>query len=437
MKYRFSNQQRMLQKMSLTPQMRQSIQLLGMSASDISEYIETLLIKNPFLQKLIDEKKSEKYNNSPASRNSVDSSNYDDSRSENPRFAILSQLRILGLKGKALEIAEYLVFEMDENGYITAEIDDVATNLSVDAEAVEKCLSAIQSLEPAGIGARDIRECLQLQLKRKGKEDSLEYEIISDFLNDVARNDIEKIADALEAEKEKVQGAINYIKKLNPRPASGVLAKEAEQAVPELLAKVNDKSVRLELNRGSLPRLKIYNPYENELDVIKDPEARKFLKENLDLAKGLVDNLKRREDTLCKVAKYILDFQKDIIAKSDLGLKTLTIRDVAKALDFHPSTISRAVSNKYIQINDKVVPMNTLLSHGMPKANGEFTSKTAIKNTITEIIRNENSEKPLSDDEIKEALKKEGTLIERRTVAKYRNALRILPKYLRKKVKSA
>ena len=119
----------MLQKMSLTPQMRQSIQLLGMSASDISEYIETLLIKNPFLQKLIDEKKSEKYNNSPASRNSVDSSNYDDSRSENPRFAILSQLRILGLKGKALEIAEYLVFEMDENGYITAEIDDVATNL--------------------------------------------------------------------------------------------------------------------------------------------------------------------------------------------------------------------------------------------------------------------------------------------------------------------
>ena len=305
--------------MSLTPQMRQSIQILGMSVKDLSEYIETLLTKNPFLKKLIEEKRSEKYNNSLTSGKSVNSSDYDDSRSENPRFALLSQLRILGLKDKALEIAEYLIFEMDENGYIAAELDDAAADLSVDTEAIEKCLSVIQSMEPAGIGARDIRECLQLQLKRKDKENSIEYEIVSNFLNEVARNDIEKIAAALKADKEKVQDAIGYIKKLNPRPASSILGKAAEETIPELVAKVSNKSVRLEVNRGSVPRLKIYNPYENELDVIKDPEARKFLKENLDVAKALVDNLKRREDTICKVAKYILDFQKDTITNGESG----------------------------------------------------------------------------------------------------------------------
>ena len=421
--------------MALTPQMRQSIQLLGMSVKDLSEYIDSLVDKNPFLQKLIDEKRSDRYNKSHGPKRDDTFDHADKAKhDENPRFHILSQLRMTGLKGKDAEIAEYLIFEMDENGYITAELDAAAQDLSVDPEDVDRVLSLIQDMEPAGIGARDIRECLLLQLERQGKKSSIEYEIVSSFLNEVARNDAEKIADSLKAEKVKVRDAINYIKKLNPRPASTILSKEAESVIPELVAKVKSGNVLLELNRGYLPRLKIYNPYENDLDIVKDPETRKFLKENINIARGLIDNLKRREDTICKVAKYILDFQRDSLS-GDEAPKTLTLNDVAKALRFHPSTVSRAISNKYIQLNDEVVPINSLLSHGIKKDNGELTSKTSIKSRIAELVKNEDRLSPLKDNEIEARLKEGGIILNRRTVAKYRHALRILPGHLRKKVK--
>ena len=196
---------------------------------------------------------------------------------------------------------------------------------------------------------------------------------------------------------------------------------------------MDEAAVRLELNRGAVPRLKIYNPYTNDLDMIKDPETRKFLKENIGLAEGLIGNLKRREDTICKVAKHILDFQKDSLA-GDTAPKTLTLNDVAGALGFHPSTVSRAVSNKYIQLNDKVVPMKSLLSHGVKKENGELASKTSIKHRIAEMVKDEDGSSPLKDCEIEARLKEEGIAIKRRTVAKYRKTLRILPAYLRKKI---
>lgn len=420
--------------MALTPQMRQSINLLGMSSKDLSEYIDSILTKNPFLQKLIDEKKSEKYRKSSGLR--ADGDAYDHvagtAQPENPRFTLISQMKITGLDKETLKIAEYLIFEMDENGYITVDPEAAAADLSVEMEEVERCISLIQHMEPAGIGARDVRECLLLQLERSGKKDSLEHNIVSGFLADLARNDIEKIAASLSAEKDKVKDAISHIKRLNPRPASTILSTKTTAVTPELVAKVGAK-VLLELNRACTPRLKIYNPYENEMNIVKDDETRKFLKENIDLAKGLLDNLKRREDTICKVAKYILDFQKEAISK-DKPLKTLTLKDVATALSFHPSTVSRAMSNKYIQVNNKVLAINSLLSHGIKKENGELTSKALIKNRIAELVKSENRSSPLNDSDIETALKQEGIIIKRRTVAKYRQALKILPTSLRKKL---
>lgn len=436
MKHKLSHQHRLLQKMALTPLMRQSIQLLGMSVSDINEYVDSLITKNPFLQKLIDEKKSDKFKKTHANKTDGDSYDYAESarQEENPRFNILSQLKIAGLDKRSLEIAEYLVFEMDENGYIATDPEAAAQDLSVEPEDIDKCLETIKKMEPAGIGARDIRECLMLQLERKGKADSIEYEVVSRFLNDVAQNNIEKIAKGLKADKKKVTSAIDIIKKLNPRPASSILSTQATPVIPELVAKVDEESVRLELNRSAVPRLKIYNPYANDLDLIKDPEARKFLKENMGLAEGLIGNLKRREDTICKVAKHILDFQKDSLT-AEKAPKTLTLNDVAGALGFHLSTVSRAVSNKYIQLNDKVIPMKSLLSHGVKKENGELASKTSIRQGISEMVKNEDSSSPLKDSQIESILKSEGIVIKRRTVAKYRKTLRILPAYLRKKVK--
>lgn len=433
---KLSHQQRFLQKMALTPQMRQSINILGMSITDLTEYIEFAATQNPFLQKILTNKTNDKYNNNAALP--ADGSPYEHENKlkddENPRFSLLSQIKMTNIDDKLLEIAEYLIFEMNDNGFITVDPEEAARDLGADIDDVEECLEAIQSLEPAGIGAADITECLQLQLKRKGMERSLEYSIVSSYLAEVAREDIEKIAKALKIDTKTVKGAVANIKKLNPRPASTMLSKQSEKVIPELTARFEKNKLRLELNRGAVPGLKLYNPYENDFNVIKDPEARQFMKDNINAAKTLIDNLKRREDTVCKITNYILTFQRNCLTEDKHDMKTLTIKDVAKAVNFHPSTVSRTISHKYIKINDKVIPLNSLLSHGMKKENGEIQSKTAIKIRIGALVKNEDNSRPLTDDAIVKRLKAEGIILSRRTVAKYRLALRILPAYLRKKL---
>ncbi len=439
MVYKFSHSQKFLQKMTLTPQMRQSINMLGMSVTDLAEYIEFAATQNPFLQKILTNKASDNYKNRSVS--SLNESPYDQASKikdeENPRFSLLSQIKMTDIDEELLEIAEYLIFEMDDNGYISVEPEEAARDLGASVEDIQECLEAIQGLEPAGIGAADITECLQLQLKRKCLENSLEYKIVSTYLAEVAREDFDRLAQALKTDKEAVKRAIATIKKLNPRPASTILSKTSEKIIPELMAKFEKNKVRLELNRGSVPGLKLYNPYENDFNIVKDPEARQFMKDNINAAKVLIDNLKRREDTICKVANYVLTIQRGCFTKEKDDIKTLTINDVAKATKFHPSTISRAISHKYIKVNDKVIPLNSLLSHGMKKANGGIQSKTAVKARIEALVKTEDQSNPLTDDVIVDRLKTEGTILSRRTVAKYRLALHILPAYLRKKVKSA
>jgi len=175
-----------------------------------------------------------------------------------------------------------------------------------------------------------------------------------------------------------------------------------------------------------------YNPYENKLDIIKDPEVKQFLKENMAAGKQLIDNIKRREETMCRVADHILKFQKDAFRSGFSCIKHLTIKDVAKTLNYHPSTISRTISNKYIQVDDKVIPLKTLLSHSIKKQNGDLVSKTTVKTRIKELVKDEDKTKPLADNAIKTKLEEEGVFIKRRTVAKYRDSLRILPVHLRR-----
>lgn len=412
--------------------MRQSLNLLGMSVHDLSEYIDFAVTQNPFLKKLIEKKPFDKYTGS--------TSQYPENpvkQDEDPRGALLSQIKMSGLDDDALEIAEYLIYEMDDNGYIDIDTEDAAADLGVDTEEVAKCLSFIQTMEPAGIGARDIKECLHLQLERKGRKNSLEWRIVTSFLSEVAQENIEKIAKDLKIDKIKVRDAVAAIKKLNPRPASTILSKESTKVMPELVAHVDNKKVRLEVNRGYVPDLKLYNPYEHDFNIIKDPEARKFMRENINAAKTLIDNLKRREDTVCKVANYIIAYQRDALTENSHHIKSLTINEVAKATNFHPSTIGRAVSHKYIQINDKVVPLKSLLSHGMRHKDGGLHSKTSIKKSIEALVKAENTARPASDTEICNILKEvTGIHISRRTVAKYRTAMRILPTHLRKRVVS-
>lgn len=421
--------------MVLTPQMRQSLNLLGMPMKDLSEYIETALANNPFLKKLVEENRPDRNKHIAAGASAEIAASAIDrlENRDNPRESLLSQIRMSGAKDKVLEIAEYLIYELDDNGYLKMDAETAAADLFAEPEEAQEALELIQAMDPAGIGASDVRECLQLQLKRAGKENSLEYSIVTDYIDELARSDAITIAKELGADQAKVKTAIEAIKKLNPRPASTILAKDTDDIIPEIRARVDKKKVRLELNRSSLPTLKIYNPYENELDIIKDPEARKFLKENMEHAKGLIDGLKRREDTICKVTDHILNHQKELFGNDKAEMKCLTINDIARALDLHPSTISRTLTNKHIEVNGKVIALKSLLSHGVKKENGETTPKTVIKERIRAIVAAEDRTSPFSDSDIEAKLRGSGITIKRRTVAKYREAIRILPAHLRKK----
>ncbi|MFH0764106.1 MAG: RNA polymerase factor sigma-54 [Candidatus Omnitrophota bacterium] len=426
MKHKFSQNQKQQQKMALTPQMRQSIELLAMPMKELGEYVDSILEKNPFLKKAI-EKKNYRPTGEIGSEPQI-TSNVD------PRLALLSQLRMSKLDEDRMRIAEYLIYEINDNGYISCDMDEAASDLGADIETVENVLDIIQQMEPAGIGARDAQECLLLQLKRLGKESSTEYKIVQDYIHELTSHDAQRIAQALKIGEDDVLKAFKSIRKLNPKPASTLLSEKIDLVIPDLVAHIKKDKVTIRINRDWFPVIRFYNPYENKPDMIKDPEVREFVKVNESAAKQLLDSLKRREDTMCRVASYILNFQLASLKSGKSGsIRTIAIKDVAAALGFHSSTISRTISNKYIQLDKKVLALNSLLSSGIKKADGQVISKSYILDRLSSIIKNEDKSKPLRDDAIHDLLSKEGILIKRRTVAKYRNALRILPKHLRKK----
>ncbi len=429
---------RISQQFALTTQMRHSIQILGMSLSDLNEYIDTVLSTNPLLEK--DKPEDSPFKTKLDTPNRRNLSSYelpedtDIEQQVTPQQDLLAQIRTLDLDEKELEVAEYLIYEIDGNGYLKVDSEEAASDLMCDPADVEEMVGVIQSLDPPGIGARDIRECLQIQLQRKGKKGTLEYEIVSEHLSLLAVNDTISISRALHVDKKEILEAIQNIKTLNPHPASSSMARSAQPVVPDLIATLKNKKIRLEINRGSIPKLKIYNPYSNEMDIVKDPEAKDFLQKNTRAANQLLDNLKRREETLCRVAYHILQVQQRHIEEEKPYIEVLTMQDLSKALNLNVSTISRAISNKHIQINNKVVPLKSLISNGFNSTNGDQTSKTYVKALLRKIVESEDKSSPLGDAEIEKELSQQGINIKRRTIAKYRESMKILPTYLRKKV---
>ena len=423
---RQSQRQKFSQRMALTPSMRQSLQFLAMSTQDLNTYIEEALEKNPFLKKeYLPQARVPKEADIPDYTSLIQVKT-------NPREELIGLIRMRGVSEQLAALADYLIYEMDENGYITTDLVDVAEDSGADLDVVEEALAVIQELEPAGIGARDTKECLQLQLRRKGLGDALEYRIVTDFLGEVARDDVEAIAHAMGEDKAAVMAAIRNIKKLNPKPCSNILSTEAKKVIPDIIVDIRDRDLVLILNKAWLPQLEFHNPYEGEPTISNEPEAQKFIKDNKQAAKYIIDGLKRRETTLLKVAHYVLEFQKETVLEHSADIHPLTAKDVAHALSMNNSTITRCVSSKYVLLHNKVYPLKDFLSKGVPMTNGASTSKTCIKNTIGEFIKAEDPKKPLTDQKIKDMLQAQGVTLTRRTVTKYREAMKILPTHLRR-----
>ena len=440
------------QKLIMTQQMQLSIKLLQMSTYDLREYIEKEFSENPVLEaQYKDTKEVSKEQDRLEYKELVkylESDNYGsqsygeyDEEGISP-FTFISKPESLTdyLEGQILElpideymrsVCSYMVECLDQKGYLDIKKEELMNELDCSEETFNRALIVIQNLEPAGIGARDLKECLEIQLERKGENDPIVKEIIDNHLDDLADNRYQVIAKDLDITPKKAQDYGDLIKTLEPKPSRGFYTgDEVGFIIPDAEIRKIDGEFLILMKDGVLPMLSVKPLYKDILkDSTNDKEATEYVKEKIDKAMFLIKSIEQRKSTLHKVLQKILEKQKDYFEKGEKYLKPMTLKEIAEKLEMHESTISRAIRDKYILTSMGTIKIKDLFVNSISnkeKSDGEEdVTVINIKKALEEVIKEEDKRKPLSDQAISEILKEKGMAISRRTVAKYREELGI------------
>lgn len=472
------------QSQRLTPQQIQLINILSLPTIAVEQYIANEMALNPALEFDVDEPSDLETaeerddladNEDPKIQDDYDQTDYmdrdslDNYKSEqvnnNPEerttekiftetphftFSLIEQLHLLPITCNQKELGEYLIHSLDDDGYLRRSLDDLADELSfvhnkfVEESELEEVLEKIQKLEPVGIGARSLKECLLLQLQSvqyKTKEIYIAEDIINDHLDKLANKEYETIKNILAIDDEDFEDTLTEIKRLNPAPAGSTFENsgKAIPIQPDFTAVVFGDKVELFLNSSGHPPLKVSETFTEMLHEYASSknselkEASGFIKNKIDNAKAFIEALQQRERMMTKIAKAIVQHQhRYFITGDETDLKPMILKNIAEETESDISTISRIVNSKYIQTDHGVILMKNLFVQGMATLTGELVSTTEIKNALLECINCEDKNKPLSDEEISHVLASKRYAIARRTVAKYREELNIPNKNFRK-----
>jgi RNA polymerase sigma-54 factor len=346
---------------------------------------------------------------------------------------LLEQVRESALPKEDWPTAEMLIGNVDEYGYLKATIEELAASTGLPPERILNVLKVIQTFEPAGVGARDLRECLLLQLDRAGQQDTLEYRIVNEFMEALGKRRIPEIARGTGTSVDQVQEALARIAKLEPRPGRAFLPDNDQYVLPEVFVRKSGDDYVVTTNNEHIPHLRISNTYKDLMSQRENSsEVRNYIREKIRAGKFLIKSLHQRQETILNIAKEIVNRQREFMAKGVSALKPLTMVQIAQVVGVHETTVSRAVSGKYMQTPQGIFEMKYFFTAGIQTATGDGMSNTSVKDIVAEIFKNEDSSKPLSDQEVVRMLKEKGIGIARRTVAKYRTELNILPSNLRK-----
>jgi len=346
---------------------------------------------------------------------------------------LLEQVRESSLPSEQWPIAEMLIGNIDEYGYLKATLEELAFSTGVPAERILEVLKVIQSFDPSGVGARDLRECLMLQLERSNQQSTLEYRIVNEFMEALGKRRIPEIARGTGTEVDEVQDALENIARLEPRPGRAFLPDNDQYILPEVFVQRSGDDYVVTTNNEHIPHLRISNTYKDLMSQGQNsPEVRNYIREKIRAGKFLIKSLHQRQQTILNIPREIVHRQRDFIEKGVSALKPLTMVQIAEVVGVHETTVSRAVSGKYMQTPRGIFEMKYFFTAGIQTASGDGMSNTSVKDMIDEIFKNENPAKPLSDQEVVRMLKEKGIEIARRTVAKYRTELNILPSNLRK-----
>ncbi len=458
------------QKLTMTPELIQAIQILQYNSQELEEFVSKEVLENPILdmevfgtrtdRKDVDKEhevsKSEEIMKKEAEQADIDlrekvvEAEYDDisyrqwehrvsndevvsfdqytSKSETLQDYLLMQLTFSDLKDCERKVGRYLVEAIDENGYLTVDLDFVAKKFKIKNCAAERILDVIQSFEPMGVGARSLEECLLIQLKAKDLlEDSIEY-IILHQLQDLGENRIQQIAKSTGLTVSQVQMVADLIRTLDPKPGRAFSSGEdVRYVVPDIIVEKADDGYEITTNDSTVPHLMVSAYYMNLAKIHKDDqEVQNYLNDKYNSALWLIKSIEQRKQTIFNVAKAVVDHQKEFLDKGEKYLKPMTLKQIAEVVGVHESTVSRSINGKYIQTPRGVFEIKYFFSSGVGNSSGDGLSSNSIKTFIKEIVDNEDPKKPCSDQDMVEILSKKGIEISRRTVAKYREAMNIL-----------
>ena len=342
---------------------------------------------------------------------------------------LLEQFHILPLTEMERTIGEYLIWNIRNDGYLDQSVSfgSVAAMFDTTPEEVEKVLKKIQRLDPTGVGSRNLRECLMVQLEEQGKQDTIAYAILRDHFEDFKNKRYEKIIDELNITREELKKSIDTILRLNPKPGEEQFELRNNYIIPDFIVeKVNDKFV-VSLNDWNIPPLRISNLYKKMLLDKKntDKDTRQYIRKKVESARWFISSIYQRKFTMLKVMEAIIEKQRDFFEKGPEHIKPLIMREIAEMIGMDISTVSRVVNGKYVQTDYGVFELKYFFNERIENEEGEEISTRKIKNRIRELVKGEDPHKPLSDEKISQILKSEGFPIARRTVAKYREQLQI------------
>lgn len=464
--------QKQTQKLVMTQDLRQSIELLPLSTLELADRISAELVENPMLEEELSSERSkspELYSVDDLRRKekndflknsdqgwqdsfSLDKPQYrgTDASDRNQKYIesspntqslsehLLWQLRISSLKGKEMEIAEILISMLDDRGFISQTKEELATEIGVNTKIIRKVLEQIHQLDPLGIGAGSIQETLLVQAKILKPEDKNLHELIAVYLKDLEKLDYRGISKKMGLPVESIEAMAADIKKLEPFPATLYTPKKPDYVVPDVIIREIDGEFSILLNDEWLPKLKINKEYKGILKKGAKDSDKEYISSKLNSAEWLIRSVNQRRQTLYRVVSAIIELQTEFFRKGVRFLKPLTLKDIAERLDLHESTVSRITSNKYVQTSWGILELKWFFSSGLKSktSEGGMESSKTIHDIIRNLVKEEDPENPLSDQDIVEKIESRGIEIARRTVAKYRKILKILPSNQRKKVKS-
>jgi RNA polymerase sigma-54 factor len=348
---------------------------------------------------------------------------------------LLRQLHMSNLNQKEIAIGEYIIWNIDNVGYLTMDVESIAENLEEEIDIVEHVLEVIQKFEPSGIAARNLQECLLIQLLDQKPQNDLAVQIIRDFYEDFKNKRYEKLAKLLEVDIEKVKQIIGHITKLNPKPGEGYVVFENNYIVPDIEVRYEDGEYKILMNDWNIPQLRINHQYRKMmLDKKKtSKETRDYIKQRLESARWLINSIHQRRATILRVMETIVDKQKPFFEKGPEYLKPMILKDIADEIGMDISTVSRVTNGKYVQTEWGVFELKYFFSERIKTDEGEDVSNKKIKSLIKDIVSNEPPKKPHNDQKIADMLKIQGYKVARRTVAKYREQMMIPVSRLRRR----